>query len=85
MGLALLLLLEVNSLQNTVDRFRSDLSSVKVQVSNTQSSLTSQIRNTIYAVLSEEAQLLSTFQWNGCAGPTRWHASPLCTVTSTCL
>ena len=63
-GLALLLLLEVNSLQNTVDRFRSDLSSVKVQVSNTQSNLSSQIRNTIYAVLSEEAQLLSTFQWS---------------------
>lgn len=63
-GLALLLLLEVNSLQNTVDRFRSELSSVKVQVSNTQSSLTSQIRNTIYDVLAEEAQLLSTFQWS---------------------
>lgn len=62
-GLALLLLLEVNSLQNTVDRFRSDLSSVKVQVSNTQSNLTSQIRNTIYDVLAEEEKLLNTFKW----------------------
>lgn len=26
-------------------------------------------------------QLLSTFQWHGCAGPTSWHSSPLCTVT----
>lgn len=26
-------------------------------------------------------QLLTTFQWNGCTGPTSWHSSPLCMVT----
>lgn len=26
-------------------------------------------------------ELLSTFQWDGWAGPTSWHWSPLCTVT----
>ena len=41
-----------------------DLSNLQVNVSNSQSNLSGQIRNTIYDVLAEEANPLSTFDWD---------------------
>lgn len=54
---------QLNSLRSTVKLLRSDLSSLQGDVSNNQNNLSWQIRNTIYDVLAEEAELLSTFQW----------------------
>lgn len=51
------------SLRSTVKLLQSDLSRLQVDVSNNQSNLTGTIRNTIYDVLAEEANLLSTFDW----------------------
>ena len=53
----------IGSLRNTVQYLRGDLSSLQVQVSNQQNALSGQIRNTLYDILAEEAELLSTFQW----------------------
>lgn len=52
------------SLRSTVKLLQSDLSRLQVDVSNNQSNLTGTIRNTIYDVLAEEANLLSTFDWD---------------------
>ena len=54
---------QLGSLRSTVRLLRSDLSNLQVNVSNSQNNLSGQIRNTIYDVLAEEANLLSTFQW----------------------
>ena len=54
---------QLGSLRSTVRLLRSDLSRLQVDVSNNQSNLTGQIRNTIYDILTEEANLLSTFDW----------------------
>ena len=54
---------QLGSLRSTVRLLRSDLSNLQVDVSNSQSNLSGQIRNTIYEVLAEEANLLSTFDW----------------------
>ena len=54
---------QIGSLRNTVRLLRSDLSSLQVNVSNSQNNLYGQIRNTIYDVLAEEAKLLNTFRW----------------------
>ncbi len=54
---------QIGSLRSTVRLLRSDLSNLQVDVSNNQSNLTGHIRNTIYDVLTEEANLLSTFEW----------------------
>ena len=54
---------QLGSLRSTVRLLRSDLSNLQVDVSNNQSNLTGHIRNTIYEVLTEEANLLSTFEW----------------------
>ena len=53
----------IGSLRNTVKYLRSDLSSLQVQMSNQQNALSGQIRNTLYDILAEEEELLSTFQW----------------------
>lgn len=55
---------QIGSLRSTVRLLRSDLSNLQVDVSNNQSNLTGHIRNTIYDVLTEEANLLSTFNWD---------------------
>ena len=55
---------QLGSLRSTVRLLRSDLSNLQVNVSNSQSNLSGQIRNTIYDVLAEEANLLSTFDWD---------------------
>ena len=54
---------QLGSLRSTVKLLRSDLSNLQVDVSNSQSNLSGQIRNTIYDVLAEEANPLSTFDW----------------------
>lgn len=54
---------QLGSLRSTVRLLRSDLSNLQVNVSNSQNNLSGQIRNTIYDVLAEEANLLSTFDW----------------------
>lgn len=51
------------SMRSTVRLLRSDLSNLQVDVSNNQSNLTGHIRSTIYDVLTEEANPLSTFDW----------------------
>ena len=53
----------LTSLRSTVKLLQHDLSNLQVNVSNNQNNLASQIRNTIYDVLAEEANLLSTFEW----------------------
>ena len=52
------------SLRSTVKLLQSDLSRLQVDVSNNQNNLAGTIRSTIYDVLAEEANLLSTFQWD---------------------
>ena len=59
----IVLFAQLGSLRNTVKLLRSELSNLQVNVSNSQSNLSGQIRNTIYDVLAEEAKLLSTFGW----------------------
>ena len=53
----------LSSLRSTVKLLQHDLSNLRVNVSNNQNNLSGQIRNTIYDVLAEEANLLSTFEW----------------------
>lgn len=55
---------QLGSLRSTVKLLRSDLSNLQVDVSNNQNDLSWQIRNTIYDVLAEEANPLSTFDWD---------------------
>lgn len=55
---------QLGSLRSTVRLLRSDLSNLQVDVSNSQNSLSGQIRSTIYDVLAEEANPLSTFDWD---------------------
>ena len=52
------------SLRSTVKLLQHDLSNLQVNVSNSQNNLSGQIRNTIYDVLAEEANPLSTFDWD---------------------
>jgi len=54
---------QIGSLRSTVRLLRSDLSNLQVDVSNNQNNLAGTIRSTIYDVLAEEANLLSTFDW----------------------
>lgn len=54
---------QISSLRSTVRLLHSDLSNLQVNVSSNQNNLPGQIRNTIYDVLAEEAELLSTFEW----------------------
>lgn len=60
----IVMLAQLDSLRSTVRLLRSDLSNLQVNVSNNQNNLSGQIRNTIYDVLAEEANLLSTFEWD---------------------
>lgn len=52
------------SLRSTVKLLQHDLSNLQVNVSNSQNNLSGHIRNTIYDVLAEESNLLSTFEWD---------------------
>jgi len=54
---------QIKTLKNSVNLLQNEVSSLRINVSNVQGSLTGQIRDTIYTVLSEEAELLSTFRW----------------------
>jgi len=54
---------QLGSLRDTVKLLRNDLYTLRDIVSLNQQSLSGQIRNTIYEVLAEEEQMLSTFQW----------------------
>ena len=60
----LVMFAQLGSLRSTVRLLRSDLSNLQVNVSNSQNSLSGQIRSTIYDVLAEEANPLSTYNWN---------------------
>ena len=60
----LVMFAQLSSLRSTVRLLRSDLSNLQVNVSNNQNSLSGQIRSTIYDVLAEEANPLSTYNWN---------------------
>ena len=60
----LVMFAQLGSLRSTVRLLRSDLSNLQVNVSNNQNSLSGQIRSTIYDVLAEEANPLSTYNWN---------------------
>lgn len=52
------------SLRSTVKLLQHDLSNLQVDVSNNQNNLAGTIRSTIYDVLAEEANPLSTYDWN---------------------
>lgn len=60
----LVMFAQLGSLRSTVRLLQNDLSNLQVNVSNNQNNLAGTIRNTIYDVLTEEAELLSTFQWD---------------------
>ncbi len=60
----LVMFAQLGSLRSTVRLLRSDLSNLQVNVSNNQNSLSGQIRSTIYDVLAEEANPLSTYDWD---------------------
>lgn len=55
------LLFQIHSLRTTVKYLRSEVSSLQVQVSNNLSNLSSQIRNSVYAVLEEQNKLVNRF------------------------
>ena len=57
------LLFQIHSLRTTVKYLRSEVSSLQVQVSNNLSNLSSQIRNSVYAVLEEQNKLVNRFDW----------------------
>lgn len=59
----IVLFVQSSSLRSTVRLLRSDLNYLRADVSNSQNNLPWQIRNTIYEVLAEEAEPLSTFGW----------------------
>ena len=59
----IVLFAKLGSLRNTVRLLRSDLSNLQVYVSDNHNNLSGQIRSTIYDVLSEKANLLSTYEW----------------------
>lgn len=54
---------QINSLRSSVRMLNSDVARLQTQVNNQQSNLNGQIRDTIYSVLTEEAKLLNTFNW----------------------
>lgn len=54
---------QISSLRSSVRMLNNDVARLQVQVNNQQSNLNGQIRDTIYAVLTEEAKLLNTFAW----------------------
>ena len=59
----IVLFAQLNSLRGTVKLLRSNLSNLQTDVFYSQSSLSEEIRNTIYDIMAEEAELLSTFHW----------------------
>ncbi|MBR2894177.1 MAG: helix-turn-helix transcriptional regulator [Oscillospiraceae bacterium] len=60
---AIVLFVQNNSLRSTVRLLQRDVSNLQMQVSENQSNLSGQIRDTIYDVLAEEAKLLNKFEW----------------------
>lgn len=54
---------QIHSLRSTVRQLRSQMGSLEVRVSNDLSGLSGQIRNSIYDVLAEQSEVLSTFDW----------------------
>ena len=59
----IVLFVQNNSLRSTVKLLQRDVSNLRTQVSENQNSLVGTIRNTIYDVLAEEAQLFNQFDW----------------------
>lgn len=55
------LLFQIHSLRTTVKYLRGEVSSLQVQVSNNLSNLSSQIRNSVYAVLEEQNNPVNRF------------------------
>ena len=55
------LLFQIHSLRTTVKYLRGEVSSLQVQVSNNLSNLSGQIRNSVYAVLEEQNNLVNRF------------------------
>ncbi len=60
---AIVLFVQNNSLRSTVKLLQRDVSNLQSQVSQNQNNLVGTIRNTIYDVLAEEAQLFHQFNW----------------------
>ena len=54
---------QIRSMRSTVRQLQNQVGSLEVQVSNNLNNLSGQIRNSIYAILEEQSQLLSTFDW----------------------
>lgn len=61
--IVIVLFSQISSLRGSVRMLNSDVARLQTQVNNQQSSLSGQIRDTIYSVLTEEAKLLNTFNW----------------------
>ena len=54
---------QIRSMRSTVRQLQNQVGSLEVQVSNNLNNLSGQIRNSIYDILEEQSQLLSTFDW----------------------
>ena len=54
---------QIRSMRTTVRQLQNQVGSLEVQVSNNLNNLSGQIRNSIYDILEEQSQLLSTFDW----------------------
>lgn len=54
---------QIRSMRSTVRQLQNQVGSLEVQVSNNLNNLSGQIRNSIYAILEEQSQLLSTIEW----------------------
>jgi len=68
--IVIVLFSQISSLRSSVRMLNSDVARLQTQVNNQQSNLNGQIRDTIYSVLTEEAKLLNTFNWEVAAFAT---------------
>ena len=55
---------QLSSLRTTVKLLRGEVSTLQVDVSNRMNNLSGTIRESIYDILAEEAELLNTFTWS---------------------
>ena len=62
-AIIIVLSFQLHSMGLTVQHLQSQVSSLEVQVSNKLNNLSGQIRNSIYDILEEQSQLLSTIEW----------------------
>ena len=62
-GVIIVLSFQLHSMGLTVQHLESQVRSLEVQVSNKLNNLSGQIRNSIYDILAEQEQLVSSFDW----------------------